>query len=217
MLKLLPLLLAMLVSSAVRHGPRQEKQVALTFDACPTTGDGLDHGIVRALVEHEIPATVFVSGTWAERHPEHAWELAQHFEIGSHGHRHIWLDELAYEDVVAELRAAQTAIYAATGKRPSLFRPPSVRYDDDVLAAAEAVGLRTITYDVASGDPDPHLQASAIVRYVTWKARGGSIVIFHINGRGLTTASTLPRIATILRHRGYQLVTVSDLLERRKP
>jgi len=208
------LLLLALGLGAIRHGPRDHKQIALTFDACPTRGDGLDHDIVRALLEHDIPATVFVSGRWAESHPEHAQKLAQHFEIGSHGHRHIWLDELPYDAVVAELRAAQTTIQRITGKKPKLFRPPSVRYDDEVLAAAETLGLRTITYDVASGDPDPNLRADAIVLYVTWKAKRGSIVIFHINGRGITTSATLPRIAQIFRKRGYRFVTVSGLLTR---
>lgn len=215
-MKLIALLFAMLAAGPIRHGPRAHRQVAITFDACPTQGDGLDHGIVRALLVHDVPATVFISGTWAEAHPAHAQKLAQHFEVGSHGHRHTALDELPYEGVVAELRAAQTAIQRITGARPTLFRPPSVRYDDEVLAAAKAIGLRTVTYDVASGDPDPNLEAAAIVRYVTWKVRNGSIVIFHINGRGYTTATTLPRIVEILRARGYRLVTVSQLLDRKE-
>jgi len=211
---LLLLLLAALAIGPVRHGPRNHKQIALTFDACPTS-NGLDNGIVRVLLEHDIPATVFVSGRWAEAHSDDARKLAQHFEVGSHGYHHVWLDELPYEAVVAELRTAQIVIQRITGKTPKLFRPPSIRYDDEVLAAAKALGLRTITYDVASGDPDPNLRADAIVRYVTWKAKKGSIVIFHINGRGVTTSQTLPQIARVLRHRGYRLVTVSELLSSR--
>ena len=190
-------------------------EIALTFDACPTQRtDGFDEAVVEVLRTHDVPATMFLSGSWARAHPDAARQLAAHFEIGSHGDRHIHLDELDQAGVRAELVRAQATLRAITGQRPKLFRPPSVRYDEEVLAAARAIGLRTVTYDVASGDPDPNLRTDAIVRYVTRKARGGSIVIFHINGRGWTTARTLPPIIAALRERGYRFVTVSELLTR---
>jgi hypothetical protein len=37
-------------------------------------------------------------------------------------------------------------------------------------------------------------------------------VIFHANGRGLGTASALPRIVDDLRAKGFEFVTVSELL-----
>jgi peptidoglycan/xylan/chitin deacetylase (PgdA/CDA1 family) len=43
-------------------------------------------------------------------------------------------------------------------------------------------------------------------------ARNGSIIIMHANGRGWHTAEALPQIIAFLRGRGFELVTVSELL-----
>jgi hypothetical protein len=40
----------------------------------------------------------------------------------------------------------------------------------------------------------------------------GSIVLFHANGRGWNTPEALPNIVNQLKARGYQFVTVSELL-----
>jgi peptidoglycan/xylan/chitin deacetylase (PgdA/CDA1 family) len=75
--------------------------------------------------------------------------------------------------------------------------------------------LTVIQYDLPSGDPDPKLTPQAIVRYVVSRARGGSIIVMHINTRGWHTAETLPEIIDGLRKRGFTFVTVSRLLARK--
>ena len=73
-------------------------------------------------------------------------------------------------------------------------------------------GLLSIQYDLASGDPDPNVTAKRLREYVSDRARKGSIVVMHMNGRGWNTAEALPRIVLRLRKKGYRLVTVSQLL-----
>ena len=43
-------------------------------------------------------------------------------------------------------------------------------------------------------------------------ARAGSIIIFHINGRGWKTGEALPEILRGLRERGFRFVQLSELL-----
>jgi peptidoglycan/xylan/chitin deacetylase (PgdA/CDA1 family) len=50
------------------------------------------------------------------------------------------------------------------------------------------------------------------VHNVLGKARAGSIVIFHINGRGRKTAEALPEILRVLKERGLRFVSFSELL-----
>jgi len=52
-----------------------------------------------------------------------------------------------------------------------------------------------------------------MIRAVLDKTRPGSIVIFHINGRGRKTAEALPAILAGLRQRGYHFVQLSELLK----
>lgn len=208
-------ILAILVGAPIRHGPRDRREIALTFDACPTSdADGFDEAVVEVLRREGVAATFFLSGRWVTRHPHEARTLSASFEIANHGHVHEdgRQASMSYEEALEDLSRAQRAIEKVTGRRPALYRPPAVSYNHEILRAASALGLTTILYDVASGDPDPRLAADRIVRYVLGRARAGSIVIFHVNGRGWTTAETLPKIIAALRDRGYRLVTVSDLL-----
>ena len=48
-------------------------------------------------------------------------------------------------------------------------------------------------YDLASGDPDSQATSDRLIEYVVRKARNGSIVVMHANGRGWHTAEALPR------------------------
>ena len=47
--------------------------------------------------------------------------------------------------------------------------------------------------------------------------RPGSIVLFHANGRGWHTEAALPGIVGALRAKGYEFVTVSELLAAGEP
>jgi len=96
-----------------------------------------------------------------------------------------------------------------------MIRPPYGVHDDRVVAIAAESGLVTVGFDLASGDPDPDCDAAMLVRWVTRKARNGSIVIMHINGRGAHTASALPGIVAGLRKAGFNLVTVGEMIRDR--
>jgi peptidoglycan/xylan/chitin deacetylase (PgdA/CDA1 family) len=72
--------------------------------------------------------------------------------------------------------------------------------------------LPTVLWDVVSGDVGGHVKVAAMVERVTQSARPGSIVIFHINGRGSFTKDALPPIIQKLRARGFRFVPLSQLL-----
>lgn len=73
-------------------------------------------------------------------------------------------------------------------------------------------------YDLPSGDPGAHVSARALARWVLSQARPGSIVVMHINHPRFPTAEALPAIVAGLRARGFELVTVGELLrEARAP
>ena len=77
--------------------------------------------------------------------------------------------------------------------------------------------LPTVTWDVVSGDPSARTTAAGMITTVLRQARPGSIVVFHINGRGHKTAEALPDIVRELRERGFRFVQVSELLARAGP
>lgn len=94
------------------------------------------------------------------------------------------------------------------------MRPPYGRTSEHAADIARRAGLRTIEYELASGDPDPTETTDRIVHRVLREARPGSIIVFHVNARGVHTAEALPAVIAGLRKQGFELVTVGQLLEK---
>ncbi len=199
----------------ILHGSRNLKVIALTFDACTTVQPSrYDERITNVLLETGTPATLFLSGRWMEEEPEHTKHLAAHpqFELANHTLSHPHLSQVADESIRYELLRTQEILESLTGKRATLFRPPFGEYDDRVVHIAAKMGLTTVQFDLASGDPDPTFTKERLVRYVASMARNGAIIVMHINGRGWHTAEALPAIIARLRERGFTFVTVSEML-----
>jgi peptidoglycan-N-acetylglucosamine deacetylase len=215
LLGLSPPTLARGESLIIEHGKR-DKRIALTFDACPTSlPDEYDEQVVEVLLREKVPATLFLSGRWVEKNPEKAKFLAdqKEFEIAAHSYWHPHLLEKDDARVLREMKRTQAIIKKVTGKTPRYFRPPYGEVDERVAKLAKEAGLVTIQYDIASGDPDPGLSTERIVRGVLRKAKGGSIIVFHINKKGVHTAESLPAIIKGLREKGFDLVTVGEMLK----
>ncbi len=203
----------------VEHGNRNSRMIALTFDACPTgLPDEYDEKVIDVLLRDRVPATLFLSGRWVEKQPEQTKLLASkpQFEIAAHSYYHPHLLEKPDDRVVREIKRTQAIIKKVTGKTPRYFRPPYGEADERVAGLAKASGLTTVQYDIASGDPDPGLSPQRIVRVVLRDARGGSIIVFHMNKKGVHTAEILPEIISGLRKKGFTLVTVGEVLKENR-
>jgi peptidoglycan/xylan/chitin deacetylase (PgdA/CDA1 family) len=200
----------------IEHGPRDGNKIALTFDACPTgREDEYDEKVVDILIREKVPATLFLSGRWVEKNEDVVKSLAANpqFEIANHAFWHPHLLEKDDERILRELKRTQDIIRKVAGKRPKYFRPPFGEVDERLARLAAEAGLVTVQYDIASGDPDPDLSAKRIIRGVVGEAKGGSIVVFHMNENGARTAEVLPEVIKQLREKGFELVTVGELLK----
>lgn len=201
----------------VHHGRRDRKVIALTFDACSTRKPShYDERITKILVETKTPATLFLGGKWMEEETEHTRDLANllYFELGNHTFLHPHLARMSDDRIRQELSWTQKVMYSLTGKQPTLFRPPYGEYDERVVRIAASMGLTTIQFDLASGDPDSSISKERLIEYVSSMAKNGSIIVMHINQRGWHTAEALPEIISRLRKRGYTFVTVGELLSQ---
>jgi peptidoglycan/xylan/chitin deacetylase (PgdA/CDA1 family) len=203
-------------AEVIREGPRTCKTVALTFDMCPVReGSGYDEPLVRTLIEKKIPATFFLSGRWIVKHDAEVKALlaVPFFEIGTHGQVHAHLTELDETRQRREILEPVTLLRTKYGRTAPLFRPPYGEYNEATIHLAEILGLRFILWNVVSGDPDPHLSRAEIAHTVKSRARNGSIVVMHANGKGRHTQEVVGDLYDdVIVRQGYQPVTISTLL-----
>lgn len=198
----------------ITHGSRAARVVALTFDACQTHKlSGYDAKIIGILRATHTSATLMLGGRWMETHPAATRTLGADplFELGNHSYLHPHMTKITPAQMHQELQETQDVMYRLTGKQGVLFRPPYGELDPVLVREAAQMGLKTLTWEVVTGDPDKNIKAPDIVHTVLTRARPGSVVIMHMNGRGWHTAEALPAVIRGLRKRGYRLVTVSQL------
>jgi len=196
------------------------RRVALTFDACSTLDRSFyDDRVTRVLVQTHTPATLFISGRWAETHLRQMRVLAQNplFEIANHSYAHPHMTEVPPERQREELLWTQQILLSLTDKLPRFFRAPYGEVDAEVAEQAAQNGLRTVEYDFPSGDPDRHFTREILVAWVLAKARPGSIIVMHMNRRGWHTAEALPAIIEGLRAKGFVLSQVGSMVDETGP
>jgi peptidoglycan/xylan/chitin deacetylase (PgdA/CDA1 family) len=201
----------------IAHGRRDKKIIALTFDACSTRKPShYDERVTNVLVETKTPATLFLGGKWMEEEIEQTKYLASipYFELGNHTFLHPHLLTISDDRIRQELSWTQEVMYSLTGRQPTLFRSPYGEEDERVVRIAASMGLATIQFDLASGDPDSSISKVKLIEYVSSMAKSGSIIVMHINQRGWHTAEALPEIISRLHKRGFTFVTVGELLSQ---
>ena len=205
------------VAQVITSGPSSCPGVALTFDLCPVRkGSGYDQPLMNYLIEHRIPATFFMSGTWMAKHDTQVDQLLgmSFFEVGTHGDVHAHLPLHNAEEQRTEILGPVTMLHERYAHAATLFRPPYGEYDDVTIDIVNRLGLQFIQWNIESGDPDPRLSAEQILTSVAKRTKPGSILIFHANGKGKQTRHVIEHLTSdILPRKGLQPMTVSELLK----
>lgn len=169
-----------------------QRTIALTFDACGGPhGSAVDQGLIDALREYSVPATLFLSATWIEANPQAMRSLAADplFRLENHGTRHLPLSvsgAAAYgiagtaspAEAIAEIDGNREVL-AGYGVESNWFRSGTAHYDDVSVDIARDRGIAiagyTVNADFGATAPGTHV-ASAIVH-----APDGAIVLAHMN------------------------------------
>jgi peptidoglycan-N-acetylglucosamine deacetylase len=187
----------------------QEKVIALTFDDGPKPD--LTPPLLAKLKELGIPATFFVVGMMAERHPELVKQMVKEgHEIGNHTFTHPNLTYIPAIAVQRELCRTSALVRQITGKSPRFYRPPGGNFNGAVAECAEALGMGGgyWTIDVYKLERPP-FGAKDILKFALPKIQPGSIMLMH-NGP-TTTIEALTGLKKHLDEHGYKCVTMSQL------
>jgi cellulose synthase/poly-beta-1,6-N-acetylglucosamine synthase-like glycosyltransferase/peptidoglycan/xylan/chitin deacetylase (PgdA/CDA1 family)/spore germination protein YaaH len=203
-----------------------DQKVALTFD------DGPDPTwtpkILDVLKQKNVPATFFVIGDTANQEAGIIKrEFMQGDEIGNHTFTHPEFESISKTQLQLELNLTELLIESSLGVKTTLFRPP-YGIDHQPEAASEIQMLpvpQSMGYVIVGARIDPHDWGEAsgmapppvdtiVQRVLTDTDAGkGNIILLHDGGGDRShTLAALPRIIDGLHDKGYQFVSVSDLL-----
>jgi peptidoglycan/xylan/chitin deacetylase (PgdA/CDA1 family) len=199
------------------HGSREGTELALSFDACPTSHNpSFAESVVDYLERERVPASFFVSGLWAEANREHLRRLIRSpfFEIGLHGHRHPRLIGASAETIASEIEEGRAALTRIGAAPAPLFRPPYLDLPPGLPEIAREHGVLTVAADAGLGDSDQNRGAAALERDAIRWVQAGSIVLLHVNGLGYGTTETVRDLVPMYKERGYTFVTVGELVRR---
>lgn len=176
--------------------------VALTFDDGPDP-EGTP-AVLDVLDRLGWTATFFMLGTQVQRYPEVAAAVvsAGH-EAAVHGFSHR--NHLARDpvDVYRDVARATSVVSAATGTRPSWFRPPYGVLTAGSLTAARRAGLRPVLWTAWGRDWELRSPAQ-IACTVKAQLRSGGTVLLHDSdctaraaASWRATVQALPRLAEL--------------------
>lgn len=191
------------------------KTIALTFD------DGPDPTwtpqILSILRKHQVPATFFVVGSMASRHPELLRTIRDSgSEIGLHTFTHPDLVDVSPWRMDRELDETEMVLVGSTGLTTNLFRPPY----SSTVSAVDDLGYRTVQSAAARGylsvftdtDSDDWARpgVAAILHNATPPSDAGSIVLMHdAGGDRSETVAALDLLIPQLQRQGYHFATVT--------
>ncbi len=206
----------------------QPHKLALTFD------DGPDPEwtpkILQILKDKNVPAAFFVIGESANQYTGLVrQEYQQGNEVGNHTFTHPDFETISKSQLQIELNLTELLLESNLGVKTLLFRPPygidhqpETASEIQMLPIPQAmgyiiVGAQIDPHDWGEGDGLPPAKADVLVQRVladTAKGRGNIILNHDGGGDRSQTVIALPQIIDQLRAKGYEFVSVSDLLNQ---
>lgn len=185
----------------IRNG---EKTLYLTFDDGPH--ETATPFVLDQLKQYGAKATFFCIGKNVAAHPGiYQRILSEGHAVGNHTQHHVngWkVSDEVYAREVAD---------AAEHIRSNLFRPPYGRLtrSQQKRLQAQNLQLRTIMWEVLSGDFDANLTPEACLGYVLYHSKPGSIIVFHDSTKAWPRMQyALPKVLEHFSREGYRFAPV---------
>lgn len=181
--------------------------IAITFDDGPSAHTAR---LLNILKENGAKATFFVVGSQIKgKEPLLKRMVTEGHEVAGHSWSHANLTKLNEEALAKQLAKTRSAIKKATGVDALLARPPYGSCNNMVKSVASQEGVALIMWSVDTRDWESR-NATAVYNKTLNSVKNGDIILCHdLHG---TTVDAMERVIPALIEKGYQLVTVSELL-----
>ncbi|WP_323813043.1 glycoside hydrolase family 11 protein [Cellvibrio sp. NN19] len=168
--------------------------VGITFDDGPGSNSTT---LINLLKQNNLtPVTWFVQGNYVASNTNLIASLLSVGEIQNHSYTHAHMTTWTQAQVADEINRTNQAIQNAGAPKPTLYRPPYGETNSTINQAAQAAGLRVITWDVDSQDWNG-ASASAIANAAN-QLQNGQVILMHDASYNNTNAA-IAQIAANLR------------------
>jgi peptidoglycan/xylan/chitin deacetylase (PgdA/CDA1 family) len=195
---------------------REPNGIALTFDDGPHR-EGTP-AVLRELDRAGVTATFFLVGEQVEKLPALAAEIAAAgHEIGIHGYRHVLLLRRLPGALRDDFARAAQVIGEATGREPTLYRPPYGIFSLPALRLVRRLGWSPILWSRWGRDWERRATPASIAARATRDLGGGDVVLLHdadhysSAGSWRRTAAALPSVLAAISQTGEPLVALSHV------
>ncbi|GGZ30380.1 polysaccharide deacetylase family protein [Streptomyces poonensis] len=201
----------------------RERMVAVTFNAA-WNDNGLDR-ILTELARRHTPATFFLTGDFADRHPAVVQRIAAAGHgLGNHSYSHPHFANVTAAVRRREVRTADRALRAAgagTALTP-FFRFPYSETSPAHIREVNRLGFADIEYTTDTNGwkgTEGGMSVDHAVRRALDALRPGAILQMHVGAsQGRTEvidAQALPRILDAITARGHRAIDLRALLAPR--
>ena len=181
--------------------------VALTFDDGPSAHT---QRLLNILQKYGGKGTFFVLGSTLDSNQETLKRIADDgHEIGNHSWSHSSFVEISSAEVRNEITKTRNKIYDISGVDSTLVRPPHGACNERIQNIGKELGVAFINWSVDTLDWKTK-NANAVYNEIMKDAADGHIILCHDLHK--TTVDAMERAIPALIEKGYQLVTVSELL-----
>src|SRR5690606_298781 len=171
--------------------------VGITFDDGPNANTA---ALISLLNQHDLtPVTWFNQGNYVASNSNLMSQQLSVGEVQNHSYTHPHMTSYSYQQVYDEMNRTNQAIQNAGAPKPTLYRPPYGEVNSTIQQAAQALGLRVVTWDVDSQDWNG-ASASAIANAAN-QLQNGQVILMH-DGNYTNTNEAIAQIAANLRAKG---------------
>ncbi len=188
--------------------------IAFTYDDGPSF---VTEDLLNGLKQRNVSATFFMIGhsesgkNGLEYYPELADRMVREgHQLANHSYYHINMDQATPEQVQIQIDHTEKLLYKHMGgEYIDMFRPPNGQIND---RQKRPLDVPVIQWSYDSGDSYNN-NANTIYRNIVNGAADGGII--HIHDLSPASVEGSLRAVDALKNKGFEFVTVSELLRRR--
>ncbi|MGN6265549.1 MAG: polysaccharide deacetylase family protein [Ginsengibacter sp.] len=207
-LKKTPSIFQKIFSGRVWRIDTDEKILYFTFDDGPHPE--ATSFVLEELKKFNAKATFFCIGkNVKENFSVYEKIIAEGHQVGNHTFNHLngWKtnDKIYIEDIAKAAKIIDS----------NLFRPPygKITSFQAKVVQGERLRLKTVMWEVLSGDFDPSVTGDNCYLNVVNNAKPGSIVVFHDSAKSFATLQyALPRLLKYYNKSGYSFRSLSNAI-----